>query len=80
VIGWSITDHLRTELVADALTMAIATGGGVVEGVIFHSDRGCQYTSGDYRQLCADARIRQSMGATGVCWDCDDAGALLRSA
>jgi hypothetical protein len=41
VIGWSITDHLRTELVADALTMAIATRGGVVEGVIFHSDRGC---------------------------------------
>jgi transposase InsO family protein len=69
VIGWSLADHLRTELVGDALTMAIATRGGHVDGVIFHSDRGCQYTSRDYRTLCADATIRQSMGATGVCWD-----------
>jgi transposase InsO family protein len=69
VIGWSLADHLRTELVANALTMAIATRGGAVDGVIFHSDRGSQYTAGDYRRLCADARVRQSMGGTGVCWD-----------
>lgn len=69
VIGWALADHMRAELVGDALGMAIATRGGQVEGVIFHSDRGCQYTSGAYRQLCEAASVRQSMGATGICWD-----------
>jgi transposase InsO family protein len=69
VIGWSIASHMRTELVADALTMAVATRGGHVEGVIFHSDRGSQYTSAEFGALCEDLGVRQSMGATGVCWD-----------
>jgi transposase InsO family protein len=69
VIGWSLAGHMRAELVCDALAMAVATRGGHVEGVIFHSDRGCQYTSGEFRQMCSQARVRQSMGATGVCWD-----------
>lgn len=69
VVGWALADHMRAELACDALKMAIATRGGHVDGVVFHSDRGCQYTSGDYRQLCTDAGVRQSMGATGVCWD-----------
>lgn len=60
VIGWSITDHLRTELVADALTMAIATRGGVVEGVIFHSDRGCQ---GGFKESLQRCGVRQSVEA-----------------
>jgi transposase InsO family protein len=42
VIGWALADHLRASLVGDALTMAVATRGGDVNGVIFHSDRGCQ--------------------------------------
>src|SRR5262249_10002506 len=42
VIGWAVADHLRTTLVCDALRMAVATRGGHVAGVIFHSDRGCQ--------------------------------------
>ena len=68
VIGWSVADHMRTELVA--LDAAIATRGGHVEaGIIFHSDRGSQYTSADFGELCDDHGIVQSMGATGVCWD-----------
>lgn len=42
VIGWSAAPHMRTELVADALKMAVATRGGTVEGVVFHTDRGSQ--------------------------------------
>jgi len=42
VIGWSVAPHMRTELVADALTMAVATRGGAVDGVVFHTDRGSQ--------------------------------------
>jgi transposase InsO family protein len=69
VIGWGVADHLRTPLVAAALEMAVATRGGAVNGVVFHSDRGCQYTSADYRQLCERLVVTRSMGATGVCWD-----------
>jgi transposase InsO family protein len=43
--------------------------GGTVAGVIFHSDRGCQYTSGEFRDLCDAHGVLQSMGRTGVCWD-----------
>ena len=49
--------------------MAIATRGGHVEGVIFHSDRGCQYTAGGFAELCDKHQVLQSMGATGICWD-----------
>ena len=69
VIGWALADHLRADLVCDALTMAVATRGGHVNGVVFHSDRGCQYTSRQFRRLCAREGVTQSMGATGVCWD-----------
>jgi transposase InsO family protein len=69
VIGWSVAAHMRTELVADALRMAVATRGGSVEGVVFHSDRGSQYTSAAFGALCETLSVHQSMGATGVCWD-----------
>jgi transposase InsO family protein len=69
VIGWSVAAHMRTPLVTDALTMAVATRGGSVEGVIFHSDRGSQYTSAEFGDLCGQLGVTQSMGATGVCWD-----------
>ena len=69
VIGWSVAAHMRTILVADALTMAIATRGGLVDGVIFHTDRGSQYTSAHFGDLCRQLGVTQSMGATGVCWD-----------
>ncbi|MEZ5298163.1 MAG: IS3 family transposase [Ilumatobacteraceae bacterium] len=67
VIGWSVADHMRTELVASALEMAVATRGGHVDGVIFHSDRGSQYTSAEFGDLCTGLGVVQSMGATGVC-------------
>ncbi|MEZ5383484.1 MAG: IS3 family transposase [Microthrixaceae bacterium] len=53
-LGYSMADHMRTGLVADALDMAVATRGGAVDGIIFHGDRGSQYVSGDYRKLIAD--------------------------
>jgi putative transposase len=69
VIGWSAAAHLRTDLVADALEMAVATRGGRVRGVVFHTDRGSQYTSARFGALCQRLGVTQSMGATGVCWD-----------
>lgn len=71
VIGWSVASHMRSPLVEAALKMAVATRGGTIHelGVVFHSDRGAQYTSKDFVKLCADLGVTQSMGATGVCWD-----------
>lgn len=68
VVGWSIADHMRTELVEDALRNAAATT--IIEpDAIFHSDRGSTYTSTDYRALVKRLGMRSSMGRTGVCWD-----------
>ena len=68
VVGWQLAEHMRTSLVTDALAMAI-TGGHAAPGVIFHSDRGCQYTSGEFARFCAENLIKTSSGRTGVCWD-----------
>lgn len=69
LLGYSMADHMRTELVADALRMAAAARGGATKGIIFHGDRGSQYLSGEYRQLIAELEMVQSVGRTGVCWD-----------
>ena len=69
LLGYSMAEHMRTELVADALEMAAAARGGQTAGIIFHGDRGSQYMSSDYRQLIADLDMIQSVGRTGVCWD-----------
>jgi putative transposase len=71
IVGWSIAPHIRTELVLDALGMAIAARGGDehVAGVIAHADRGSQYTANDYVDFCQDRKMRPSVGRTGVCWD-----------
>jgi transposase InsO family protein len=68
VVGYAMADHLRTELVADALANAVA-GRDPQPGVIFHSDRGCQYTSGQFAALAADCQVELSHGRTGQCWD-----------
>ena len=68
LVGWSVADHMRTELVADALTAAVATRG-TLTGAIFHSDHGSVYTSKDYAQLCARLGVTQSMGAVGTSAD-----------
>lgn len=69
LLGYSMADHMRTELVTDALTMAAGQRGGATAGIIFHGDRGSQYMSGDYRQQVIDLGMVQSVGRTGVCWD-----------
>lgn len=69
VLGWSLADNMETSLVENALKMAVARRGGNVKGVIFHSDRGSQYTSNEFQQLCRGFGIRQSVGRTGVCYD-----------
>jgi len=48
VVGWSMADHMRTDLICDAITMA-AANVELAPGAIFHSDRGAQYTSGPVR-------------------------------
>ncbi len=66
-----MADHMRTELVVDALTMTASQRGGATEGIIFHGDRGSPIPLGDYRQLVTDLGMVQSVVRTGVCWDCD---------
>jgi putative transposase len=68
VVGWALADHMRTELVQDALTMAFANRAPQ-RGVIFHSDRGCQYTSGDFAVLARANGVVLSVGRKGECWD-----------
>ena len=68
VVGWALADHMRTELVEDALTMAFLTRRPPA-GVIFHSDRGSQYTSADYGKLARDNGVVLSVGMAGECWD-----------
>ena len=62
--GWAVADHMRTELVEDALKAAAAARGSLA-GAIFHSDHGSVYTSKDYAKLCARLGVTQSMGAVG---------------
>ena len=68
VVGWALADHMRTELVEEALESAFVTRRPG-PGVIFHSDRGCQYTSGDYATLARDRGVVLSVGRAGECWD-----------
>ena len=68
VIGFAIADHLRTELPAAALANAVAARDPG-PGVIFHSDRGCQYTSREFAALAGDCQVELSVGRTGQCWD-----------
>jgi len=70
VIGWKLADHMRAELAVDALHAAIDRRGGLIPvGLIFHSDRGTQYTSHEFQHACHEYGIRQSMGRRGVCFD-----------
>src|SRR5262249_38329870 len=67
-IGYAMADHLRAELVIDALRMA-ARNYPLTSGAIFHSDRGTQYTSKAFADATDLLDIRRSVGATGVCFD-----------
>ena len=63
-----MTDHMRAELVVDALRMAIARRRPG-EGLLHHSDRGVQYASEDYQHLLRSHGIECSMSGRGDCWD-----------
>jgi transposase InsO family protein len=68
IVGWSMADHIQTDLVADALTMAIARRRPPA-GLLHHSDRGVQYASDAYQELLQDNQIQASMSGKGDCWD-----------
>jgi putative transposase len=78
VVGWAMANHLRTELVLDALDMAIFRRRP--NGVVHHSDQGTQYTSIAFGNRCREAGIRPSMGSVGDCYDnamCESFNATL---
>ena len=68
VVGWAMADHLRAELVLDALEMA-TWNRRPSPGLVHHSDHGCQYTSLAFGQRCRRAGIAVSMGSVGDCYD-----------
>jgi putative transposase len=68
IVGWSMADHMRTELVTDALAMALAHRRPD-PGLIYHSDQGSQFVSLAFGQQARAAGIAQSMGSKGDCFD-----------
>jgi putative transposase len=68
IVGWAIDAHMTRELVLDALRMAVATRQPA-SGLIFHSDRGCQYASHEVRDWLAVQAMQQSMSGTGNCYE-----------
>ena len=67
IVGWSMANHLRTELVLDAMEMAV--GQRRPTDVIHHSDQGSQYTSVAFGRRCGEAGVRPSMGSVGDAYD-----------
>jgi len=67
IVGWAMAPHLRTELVVQALDMALWRRRP--QEVIHHSDQGCQYTSIAFGHRCREAGVRPSMGSVGDCYD-----------
>jgi putative transposase len=68
VVGWAMADHLRTELVLDALEMAV-WNRRPAPGLVHHSDHRCQYTSLAFGRRCRQSGIAVSMGSVGDCYD-----------
>jgi len=72
VIGYAFADSLHTDVVETALRRAVTfrdVATGSTAGVIFHADRGCQYTSEQLDIVARQVNVRVSVGRTGVCWD-----------
>jgi putative transposase len=69
IIGWAIDNHMRTELVTDALGMAIMLRKPENGTTILHPERGSQYTSRAFRQRLRAAGMLASMGTIGNCYD-----------
>ena len=68
VVGWGMDSRMKTILVEDAMLMAIGKRKPA-QGLIFHSDRGSQYASDDYRKTLEAHGIKASMSRKGDCWD-----------
>ena len=68
VVGYAVADHLRTSLIVEALFAALFTRKPP-KGVIFHSDRGCQYTSQEFANFCTESGVIRSMGRRATCYD-----------
>jgi putative transposase len=68
IVGWAMADHMRTTLVLAALEMALRTRRPA-QGVIHHSDQGCQYTSVAFGRRCTEAGVVPSTGSVGDCYD-----------
>ena len=68
VVGFAVADHMRTSLIEEAMEMALKSRRPAA-GLIFHSDRGSQYTSAAFRQLLARYHVRQSLSRPRQCWD-----------
>ncbi len=68
VVGWAMADHMEASLVCDAMEMAL-TARRPAPGLLFHSDRGSQYNSADFRALLAEHHIVQSLSRRAQCWD-----------
>ena len=69
VVGWQLSSSLSTTLPLDALSKALMRRRPGVGRLLHHSDRGCQYTSADYRSALAEHGITVSMSRRGNCWD-----------
>jgi putative transposase len=70
VVGWQLAGHMRTDLVLDALRMALGTREqGADFRLVAHTDRGSQYTSADYTQVLDDHRVLASVGSVGDALD-----------
>lgn len=68
VIGWSMSESLRSQIAIDALEMSVAARNPA-PGLIHHSDRGVQYACGDYQKIITRVGMRPSMSRKGDCWD-----------
>jgi len=70
VVGWQLASHMRTDLVLDALRMALGTrAAGADVALVHHSDRGSQYTSIDFTQELTDHGVLASVGSVGDAYD-----------
>jgi putative transposase len=69
LLGYAMSAHHDAELTVATLSMAAATRCGTIDGVIFHSDRGSEYTAADYAKACRRLGILQSMGRVGCALD-----------
>ena len=69
--GFALSEHHDAPLAVAALQMAAAVRGGDVDGVIFHSDHGSEYSAGLFEAACRRLGVTQSMGGVGSCFDCE---------